>query len=479
MGYLLLHAGQPTAKRLLRRIPEFDGVVGMGPITSHDRVIRWGNTSGSDLEPEQVLNPKAAILATRSRSEMLSILRLNGVRCPYSEEQEKERSISIIRHYRVPVFNMRALALFRSDSKLIWLDRRINQISERFREVRPDEDKVATRISRLAIRAVHALGLDFGLVSLGLTSKGFSYVLDVWPAPVLKDRLLDLYEAAIRDWMRAEESPDTPSFLMGTDLEFMLRNPEGRLVVASKYLPRSGKVGCDALSIRRAGTRFPLAEIRPDPSSSPLRLVKNIEDTLLEAKRMIPRQLHWLAGSMPLRNYGIGGHIHFSNLPLSSQLVKALDNYLALPVMMLEDTSASSRRRPKYGFLGDVRLKSHGGWEYRTLGSWLISPDIAKAVVCLAYLVANHYRQLKRAPFLSPELQRAFYLGDKRMLRPYFEEIWGDIQQTGTYERYKEELDLIADMVRNEESWDELADIRRAWGIRYPRPTRTGKLVRT
>lgn len=478
MGYLLLHTGQPTAKRLLRRVPKLSGVEDTDPVGSQDRLIRWGNTMGSDQGPEQVLNPKLAILSTRFRSEMLSILRQNGIRCPYSRESGKERFVTLLRHYRVPVFNMRALSLYRSDGKLIWLDRRISQINEQFREVPMDEDKIAVRICRLGVRAVHALGLDFGLVSLGVSTRGLSYVLDVSPAPVLKDKLLDVYAKAMQDWIHQEESQTTSSFVMGTDLEFMLKNREGKMVVASNYLPRNGKVGCDALSIRRAGTRFPLAEIRPDPSSSPLRLVKNIADTLAEAKRMIPRNLHWLAGSMPFRNYGIGGHIHFSNLPLSSQLVKALDNYLALPVMMLEDTTASIRRRPKYGFLGDVRLKSHGGWEYRTLGSWMISPQISMAVLCLAKLVATHYRELTRTPFLQPELQKAFYKGDKGTLLPCFEEVWRDIELTATYEKYKEFLDVIPEMVRNGESWNESADIKRAWGIRYTKSARSGKLVR-
>ncbi|MFC4766392.1 putative amidoligase domain-containing protein [Effusibacillus consociatus] len=479
MGYLLLHTGQPTAKRLLRRIPQLAGVENINDVKSNDRVIRWGNVSGSDREAEFVLNPRASIVRTRSRLEMLSILHQNGIRCPYSVESGKERLISLSRHYRVPVFNMRAISIYKSDGKLIWLDRRITRVNDQFREVPLDEDRVATRVARLAVRAVHALGLDFGLVSLGISTKGFAYVLDVSPAPILKDNLLDTFSNAIRNWIEEEDQIDPPSFKMGTDLEFMLRNREGKMVVASNYLPRNGKVGCDALSIRREGRKLPLAEIRPAPSSSPIRLVKNIEDTLLEAKRLIPRNVQWVAGSMPFRNFGIGGHIHYSNLPLSSQLVKALDNYLALPVMLIEDPATAVRRRPKYGFLGDIRLKSHGGWEYRTLGSWMISPAISTAILCLAHLAATHYRELNRTPLSNPELQRAFYNGDKKTLRPYFEEIWQDIEDTSMYETYEEYLDIISTMVRNGETWNELSDIKRAWGIQYSKSLRTGRSSRT
>ncbi|GAX91791.1 putative amidoligase domain-containing protein [Effusibacillus lacus] len=478
MGYLLLHTGQPTAKRLLRRIPKLTGIESLESVTNKDLVIRWGNTIGSDSVPEVTLNPRFAILATRSRHEMQSIFRVNGIRC-LSSTEGRERSVSLSRHYRVPVFNMRALALYRIDGNPIWLNKRISQVQENFREIRLDEDKIATRVTRLAVRAVHALGLDFGLVSIGMTSQKVLYVLDVSPTPVLKEKLLDHYVNAILDWISEEEYPFTPSFLMGTDLEFVLRNQEGKLVIASSYLPRNGKVGCDALSIRRLGRRFPLAELRPDPSSSPLDLVNNIEETMKVAKRLVPKHLQWLAGSMPLKKFAIGGHIHFSNLPLSSRLIKAMDSYLALPVMLLEDTSASVKRRPKYGFLGDIRLKSHGGWEYRTLSSWIVSPEIARAVLCLAHLVATHYWDLRKTPLSLPELQKAFYNGDKETLRPFFEDLWKDIQSTNTYQRYEEYLDIIPNMIQKGESWDESNDIKRTWGIKYGRSQqRTDKRIR-
>lgn len=479
MGYLLLHSGQPTAKRILRRITLLTGVESMDPVTSQDRVIRWGNMDGSEYWLDHVLNVKEAIQSTRTRQQMLSILQMNGLRCPLLNESGQERQIVLSRHYRVPVFNMRALSMYRSDGKSIWLNRRISQINQHFREVSLDEDRYAVRVTRLAVRAVHALGLDFGLVSLGITPRGFAYVLDVSPAPALKDKLLDEYVEAIRNWIKINESPVPANFVMGTDLEFMLRNREGKMVLASKFLPRQGKVGCDALSIGRDGRRFPLAEIRPEPTPSPLRLVKNIEESLREAKQLIPGRIQWLAGSMPFQRYGIGGHIHFSDIPLSSRLVKALDNYLALPVMMIEDSTAAARRRPKYGFLGDVRIKNHGGWEYRTLGSWLVSPEISKAVLCLAHLVAVHHRELNQAPLIRPNLQKAFYQGEKETLRPYFEEIWRDLQQTNLYNTYKEHLNVLWDMANKRITWNESMDIKRAWGIRSLQSTRTETRRRT
>ncbi|MCZ4142661.1 hypothetical protein BZG17_33240, partial [Escherichia coli] len=107
--------------------------------------------------------------------------------------------------------------------------------------------------------------------------------------------------------------------------------------------------------------------------------------------------LIWQAGSMPQRGLPLGGHVHFSGITLNGELLRTLDNYLALPLAMLQDPRGDARR-PRYGALGDFRLKSHGGFEYRTLPSFLVSPLVAKGVVGLAGLIASNYRRLRQRP---------------------------------------------------------------------------------
>jgi hypothetical protein len=477
MGYFLLHTGRPSAHRLLQRADRCVGVESTDAVTDSDTLIRWGHVNGDDCGA-YVMNPRRAIENVLDRSEFLYLLHVNGIRSPLVEGAIREgfagdeRKLPIIRHYRVPVFNMRALRCFRSDGRAIWLSKRISRVSENFKEVPVDIDKQAARVARLAVRAVHAAGLDFGLVSVGISPKGWPFVLDISCTPHLKGRLLDLYAEALNEYMTVDSQQESnpSSFTMGADLEFMLRNSEGKMVMASKYFPRKGSVGCDDRSVGQDSQRFPLAELRPDAADSPLRLVENIRETMTEALGMARRStLQWIAGSMPFRGYSIGGHIHYSGIPCSSRLVKALDTYVGLPVMMIENGRTASRRRPRYGFLGDVRFKSHGGFEYRTPGSWIVTPEIATAVLCLAYIVGVHYRELTWHPFTDVQVQQAFYSADKRSLLPLFEKAWSDLEETSTYPEYKSKLTVIPEMVQQGISWNEGVDIRRSWHLKVPR----------
>ncbi|MCX7568628.1 hypothetical protein OS242_01420 [Tumebacillus sp. DT12] len=486
MGYWLLHSGQPSAKRLLKRVEECTGVEHVNPVASQDVVIRWGNVQGSDSRAAWTLNPRQAIVNTSNRTRMLRILKLNGVYAPLSTSDlsseladyvtlDSGKRVKVMRHYRVPLFDLQPLALFRADSKSVWLKQGMGRAQDRFKEVPFDEDVYAERAVRLALRSLHALGLDFGVVNIGITARDRTICLNVNPAPVLQGRMLDLYEDALQAFItrdRAEErvwdadGRNNRPFLMGTDLEFMLRSPRGKMVLASKFLPRKGRVGCDDRSINLDQKRFPLAELRPDPARTPEDLVANIRETLTEAQRLITsRELQWLAGSMPFPNYSLGGHVHFSDLAFSSRLVKALDNYLGFPVLMIEASSTAVKRRPKYGFLGDVRFKSHGGFEYRTPGSWLITPEITHAVLALAYVVAVHYRDLSLDIFSNPRKQRMFYTCDKLGLMADFRRVWREVEDTSTYRRYQGVLRVIPEMVEQGIAWNEGVDIKRSWGL--------------
>jgi len=489
MGYLLLHSGQPSAKRLLKRVAECTGVTSVDPVASQDVVIRWGNAEGDDNAASWTLNPRQAIENTLSRSRMFRLLKLGGVYSPTVANAEQWPSsnlptevtldsgmnVKIARHYLVPLFDMQPLALFRSDSKDVWLDQQVSQPRSGFREVMFDEDEYATRAVRMAMRSLHALGLDFGMVTVGITARDRTICLDVSATPKMTGRMLDLFVEAMESFIERDQQQELEwnkqgqhhlPLLMGTDLEFMLRSSQGKMVLASRYLTRNGRVGCDDRTINHDGKRFPLAELRPDPASTPEELMDKLYATMQEASKLITsRSVQWLAGSMPFPNFPIGGHIHFSRFPFSSRFVKALDNYLGLPVMMIEASQTSIKRRPRYGFLGDIRFKSHGGFEYRTLGCWLVSPEISYAVLALAYVVANHYRDLKISLFETPSKQRQFYNSDKSALRDDFEVIWREIEKTSTYRRYHKVLDVIPTMIREGIAWNEAVDLKQSWGL--------------
>ncbi|MBX5437562.1 MAG: hypothetical protein IRZ33_10155 [Alicyclobacillaceae bacterium] len=470
MAYFLLHSGQPSAKRLAKRVARLGTYKSSNTVADADVVIRWGAGEESDPPAGQVLNSREAVLRTVSRLNMGRLLRRVGVRFADRAQAVGTAAgdVRFQRHYRVPVFDMRALACFRSDASPVWLNQRVQRVPESFREISLTEEPVTMRVVYLAMRTLHALGLDFGLVSIGMAPKGILYVYDVVPTPVLAGRMLELFSAAVNEFIEQEEqTSDNPGLVtLGTDVEIMLRNANGKMVLASNYFPRKGRIGCDDRSVRFDGRRLPLMELRPDPDTSPIGLLSNLREVMEEAACTIDRtRVEWRAGSMPFRPFCTGGHIHFSGIRLTRRLVRALDNYVGLPLMLVEDRRTAQLRRPRYGFLGDVRPKDHGGFEYRTPASFVVDRDVTAAAFCLAYLVALYHRELPLADLYEPNLQSAFYRGDVDALRPIAERNADAIRQLPLYERFRDYIEPLFQMIAERRTWDEDADVRRAWGV--------------
>jgi hypothetical protein len=236
-------------------------------------------------------------------------------------------------------------------------------------------------------------------------------------------------------------------------------------VAASRFLAREGPVGCDAIVLSGHRVILPLAELRPQPSSDPRQLARNLHHTMQLAARAIPDEsLAWLSGGMPLRGFPLGGHIHFSRCWLNGHLLRALDNYLALPLMQIEGET-TRQRRPRYGGLGDFRPQPHGGFEYRTLPSWLVSPAVTGGVLALAALIAEHYWSLTRRPLMDSEVQAAYHRGDKVMVSGIVAELWQDLEKLPSYSGHANCLDPLKSMIFRMEPWNERADFRRAWKI--------------
>jgi hypothetical protein len=88
--------------------------------------------------------------------------------------------------------------------------------------------------------------------------------------------------------------------------------------------------------------------------------------------------------------YPLGGHIHFG--VKSHQLhpllgAQYLSQYLgAIGLLVEKNSEAKQRRGGDYGGFDDYREQDHG-FEYRTLSSWLTSPYVASAFMCLAKTV--------------------------------------------------------------------------------------------
>ncbi|WP_405113857.1 hypothetical protein MHH28_08310 [Paenibacillus sp. FSL K6-1217] len=317
-----------------------------------------------------------------------------------------------------------------------------------------------------AVRALYSLGLDSGEVELRAMG-GRRYVV-TGITPVMPDSagaLPEPYRSASAALARMldSEQPGRPGLLMGMDPEFLLlRESTGRVVPASRYLPMDGVAGCDAGPPGTHGV-FPVAELRPAPRGEPRALLAQLMSAAREADRLIAdRSLRWRAGGMPLRGWALGGHLHFSGVTLCAPLLRALDNYLALPLFLLEDIRAAARR-PRYGVLGDFRPQPHGGFEYRTLPSFLVSPVIAKGAVCLAHLIVSHYEDLPLRPLDREDLHAAFYSGSKPPLRTAWPPLEAQLRALGGYAAAARWIDPMLRAIAEQQSWDESRDIRSSW----------------
>ncbi|WP_424765976.1 putative amidoligase domain-containing protein [Paenibacillus sp. sgz302251] len=333
------------------------------------------------------------------------------------------------------------------------------------------EDPVLRRVARTAVQALYALGLDIGEAEVALGGDGRTAVRAAWPK--LRDTRLE--EAMLRRFAawhaaaRAEAAVRRP-LLIGADPEFVLVTPAGKVAAASRFFGEGvgGAAGADAVLIGRR-LLYPVAELRPEPAEDPAALAANVRRLLLRAAdRISDPSLRWAAGAMPVPGLALGGHIHISGAPLTSRLLRLLDSFAAFPLAMVEDP-AGRARRPRYGILGDFRQQPHGGFEYRTLPSWLISPAAAKAAFALALLCAREAMSITYIPALEERYVEAYYAGDRSELTDCLDAVASSISATDSYAALEPYIEPLLEAARRGATWNEAADIRSKWRIPFVR----------
>ncbi|WP_379321846.1 putative amidoligase domain-containing protein [Paenibacillus puldeungensis] len=393
--------------------------------------------------------------------------RLEAAGLPTSDRVRAAKgNAALIRRYAVKVFHLRAIEAKPLGS--------VGQVLP-LQGAEPDRDSLLwRRLEQVAVRALYAMNLDLGEVIVSAGEEG-KYVIDK-VSPLTEDtneRTIELYAREIKESLLELErsSISTSDVLIGMDPEFLLFDRRsGKVIPASRYLQRRGEAGCDVLRYR--GRRmFPLAELRPLPGREPREVLTHLLRAFRIASESISdRELIWQAGAMPQRGFPLGGHLHFSGVPLTAGLLRTLDSYLALPLSLLED-GRSSRRRPRYGFLGDFRRQDYGdysGFEYRTLPSFLVSPLATKGVVALARLILEDADQLEARPLEKDEMFFAFYKNQQEPLRSVLPQLISNITASAHYSQYESYIEPFLKAVSSGRTWDESTDIRRLWKMQNP-----------
>ncbi len=166
------------------------------------------------------------------------------------------------------------------------------------------------------------------------------------------------------------------SFTIGCDPELVLRK-NGKFVSASNYYKKNASFGLDGCNS--------IAELRPGYSESPIDLTAKIKIILEYGHEKHP-ELEMFAGHYQ-DSYPIGGHIHLSCQP-KPKLIDSLDTVLYSLSNVIDDKEQrTARENSGYGKISAYRTKEHG-MEYRTPGSWCLSPSVTLVTLTLTKLTA-------------------------------------------------------------------------------------------
>ncbi|KAB2953030.1 hypothetical protein F9B85_07140 [Heliorestis acidaminivorans] len=440
MSLLVLHRNRLSARRLAKALQCEEETT--FPESPPDILLRFGSSQGEEGRL-LTINKRQNILGLRHKN-LASLYKLH--RLPFGTQAGDSREITI--HI--------------VDGQII-----ATQSAKQFSKYERQRALAA------ALRALYLTGLDLGAVKLIVPPRGRVKITKVTSAPNLTPALAKAYAEAITQYIAKKTTtslidesrrslailPSGKNFLLGADPEFMIKNIRtDKLIPASRFFPLQGTVGCD--------NRRSIGELRPAPKSSPYELTESIRSLLGKASSKVKsKRFRLLAGSQPFRHFPIGGHIHFGGIGLSFQLMRALDNYLLIPLFLVEYKSTAIKRRRYYGYLGDIRIKGPGRFEYRSPGSWLVSPKITLAALSLAKIVAAYADYLPQDYFSNPEACRAFYRGDKDFFRPLCQQLRKDLEKTPLYGELSSSITPLWEMIDQSQEWVEDIDLRESWLI--------------
>ncbi len=154
------------------------------------------------------------------------------------------------------------------------------------------------------------------------------------------------------------------SFTIGCDPELICKR-NGQFVPAHHFFKAQSSFGLDGCEST--------AEIRPGCSESPVDLTAKIFQILQYGHDKTP-DLEFYAGHF-VEDHAIGGHTHLAISP-APELIESLDIVLGSLSNCIDDKQQKQKRLSTgYGKIGAYRRKPYG-FEYRTPGSFLISPSV-------------------------------------------------------------------------------------------------------
>lgn len=343
---------------------------------------------------------------------------------------------------------------FRVTVKYPWIDgiwRLAIGVGQQWVEIPIDSDQaILAQLKRFCLRIAYAHGLDKGCLICVNRENGRFIASKIVPVAI----------SFLNPFVETKKT-----FLIGADPEFVLTRLNQPLI-ADRYLPRHSEIGNDYVRITST-TRIPaLVEMRPAPAKDAEQLGMHLNRLITELDDYIyDSHIHFVAGSMPFPGLSLGGHLHFSGVPCEVDLIRCLDNYLALPLSLMENPTDLKHRRPKYGLLGDIRFQPHGGFEYRTLPSWLESPVITFGVLAMAVCVVQNVHLFPLRLLSDFKIQNAFYNMDFIVLKEATQLIWQDLFSKRALIHNFPLIDQLFKRVFVQHPWSKSDDFRTNWRL--------------
>ena len=241
-----------------------------------------------------------------------------------------------------------------------------------------------------------------------------------------------------------------------------------------------------------------VAELRPTYANNPRGLVKNIRALLQEGLNVNPvlANYRWKAGSM-VDDEPIGGHVHLGHKALISgegmrnnqkvsQLTTTLIRIVSPLMLMAEDKEEAIARRvgTGYGSLkgGNCMREQAYGVEYRTLPSWLTSPEDALSVLSLVHLCAvniNNERFLDTACSLPEIEDEAFTDCNKKVASYYLGGIAKALKTAEGFADYLPDMQHLFNLIIDRKEFNTNQDMKDSWGLKMPDAATVAKAVAT
>ncbi|RXI97932.1 hypothetical protein DS745_16390 [Anaerobacillus alkaliphilus] len=229
-------------------------------------------------------------------------------------------------------------------------------------------------------------------------------VVEVRPISVdqLTARERELLSKELKTYRHAQQ------LSFGADLELMLKSEKTGRYMNGEML-KGYQFGFDqAIALYQSKVYHPIIEIRPKPASDMNNLHRNLLALFTQLIDEIDNyQLTTITEPNPTGRFFLGGHLHFGNIPFTFKHVRVLDQFVAIPLSIVEK-NPSYRRRNNYGRLGSVRKNDYNGFEYRVLPTWFQHiPNSLPLLLWVEHLLENVSRL--EVPFFDKDYLLGYY----------------------------------------------------------------------